>query len=130
MPPSSGVQSMIDTDKQFKENHRMQMCNHAVRIMQPQTVQLLKNSLTGRSNFFIIEEGFVGENIPQFKLVRAFECPTVPPLFLEVRHREQKGTTVSIIMKEDKPHKYSIFLMPKFVNTIEPSPSKSTSIGH
>ena len=114
---------MVNTDNKYMENQRILMCRHAIRKIPEQDVQFL-GGLTGRSNFFILDEGFVGENIPEFQLVRAFQCPTDPPLFLQVRHQTHKGTTVTIIMKEDKPNKCIMFLMSKPVGTIKPALSK------
>lgn len=124
MLPNPRELSMVNTDEQYSEPQRVEICSNAARRIQTEITVRLFNGMTGQSRFFMVDEGFVVENSPEIKSVRAFECPTEPPLFLEVRHRKHKGTTVTIIIKEFRPIKHSISFMLKPVDSIKPAPRK------
>lgn len=118
MPSAPREQSMVNTDKQYVEDQRIQFCHHAAQMIPEENIQFFKNGMTGRSKFFVLQEAFTDDTIEEFKLVRAFECPTKPLMYLEVRSQLHKGTTATVIIGQDKPFGSSMAFKLKPVDTI------------
>jgi hypothetical protein len=126
MPSSLREKSMVDTDERYREHQRIQMCENAVSVMSEENdVQPLTDGKTGKSKFFVLREGFTDERISEFKLVRAFECPTRRPIHLQVSRWELKMTSVTIIVKEEEPS--SVMFELKYVDSITPEESECSS---
>ena len=70
----------FDTDI-FPEQYCRRLCERAVQMVSMEKVAVLPNNEIGPSLFYSILEFGTPNNESQL-LVRAFQCPTDPPLYL------------------------------------------------
>ena len=122
MPSGPKEQSLIDTDKHYTAKERLEMCRTAVETLRNhEDIEWLTGSQTGASKFYVVQVKLLEERVAEYKMMRAFECPTKPSVYLQVRYQKDKGITISVIIKEDDINGSSMVFELKVVDTVTES---------
>jgi hypothetical protein len=90
---------LLNPDIVFTEEERMQICKQAIKMFPDRRIKFYKNVRITKSRTYRLnmETG-------RSEFVKAFACPTVPELFVQVAaEKEENRFTIWIIIREDEP---------------------------
>ena len=94
--------SAIDTDK-LTEKERRRICSHAIKAISEKYYVNFTNETVGPSQYYAIkvaDRSTSDDN--NWDIVRAFQCPTRPLIYLHIIDRESVEKTISIIIEGDE----------------------------
>lgn len=105
--PNNLENSLIDIDE-LSEEQRLQMCQRAIHLTSEMNVKLFDDTKTGASKYYFLqryrertsEVGSSTSTVMVEGIVQAFQCPTIPEVFVHVNYHEYAGQTLWFIMKE------------------------------